>query len=424
MPQLFLRALSEAHAVEDEDGYEFAVEWLIREDDGSIRGSGSTDFRGLSDVADPNTDWLADPDNTVVFIPSQFVLMLDCEVPGRNAGQIRRALPFAVEEYVASDIETMHIAHGDVRVGEPVTCHVISQHILEGWLECFSYLGINPGWFVADAGVLPGGENEASALFERNTVVVSGMGQAAVVDRANIGFALGGLGAQKIYAINGSIPELVRGQLETAPDVEEVALPDHGILQYFAEQFLKPDSANSHINLLQGAYQPARRVSKDALKWRSVGVLAAVWLVVAFLGMVVQAWWAQSEAERLRAESFDFYASLFPDESQPVSAEQLRRRMRAKLGMRGGAAEAGSDFVGLTAHLSNTISTGHLLESLSYTDQRRELTAEVILGSYDDLEVIKGELARVGVTVDVANAEQEGQRVRSRLRVRYEGVSG
>ena len=45
---------------------------------------------------------------------------------------------------------------------------------------------------------------------------------------------------------------------------------------------------------------------------------------------------------------------------------------------------------------------------------------EVMLGGYEDLETIKGKLASSGVNVDVASAEEEGGRVRSRLRVKYQ----
>ena len=130
MPRPYLRVLSEAipapmseadglaeaaPGVAVETAFEIAVEWLIKEDDGSVRATGVTDYRGLADITDPNVEWLRDPQNTVVFLPSHFVLMVECEVPGRSAAQIRRALPFAAEEYVAADIEQMHIAHGQIR---------------------------------------------------------------------------------------------------------------------------------------------------------------------------------------------------------------------------------------------------------------------------------------------------------------------
>ena len=78
-----------------------------------------------------------------------------------------------------------------------------------------------------------------------------------------------------------------------------------------------------------------------------------------------------------------------------------------------------SSFVDLTAHFANVVKPTNNVESLNYAEQRREVTFEVMLDSYDDLEVIKSKLASANVVVDVANAEEEGGKVRSRLRVRY-----
>ncbi len=424
MPRLFIRVLSEARpqTVEGGDadvGFDLAVEWLIRENDGRVRATGSTDYRGLADIADPNVDWLNDPGNTVVFLPSQYVLAVDCDVPGRSAAQIRRALPFAAEEFVASDIETMHIAHAPIRPGDPVMCNILPHQTMANLRDCFKSIGINPGYFVVDAQVLPGSQGTASVLFDGPSALVSSGNQAATIDRDTLLFALNSLQAQQIIVINGELSDIERGQLEGNPEVEEIAVSEHGVLDYLAQRFEQTDV----INLLQGQYRAKRPHNPDAARWRTVGALAAIWVLVAFLGMVTQAWWSGNEAARLADESFALYKSMFPRESQPVGIDQLRRRMAAKLGQKSNASEA-SAFVGLTAHFANVVEAEHRVDSLSYADQRQEVTVEVMLASYDDLETIKGKLAGAGVTVDVTSAEEEQGRVRSRMRVRYTDGAG
>ncbi len=424
MPRLFIRVLSEARpqtaeAGDADVGYDLSAEWLIRENDGSVRATGSTDYRGLADIADPNVDWLKNPDNTVVLLPSHYVLAVDCEVPGRSAAQIRRALPFAAEEYVASDIETMHIAHAPIRPGNPVLCNILPHQTMANLCDCFKSLGIIPGYFVVDAQVLPGGHGTASVLFDGRSALVSSGNQAATIDRETLLFALNSLQAQQIIVINGGLSDIERGQLDGNPEVEEILISDHGVLDYLAQQF---EQAHA-INLLQGQYRAERPHSPETARWQAVGGLATIWVLVAFLGMAAQAWWSGSEADRLADESFAFYKSMFPTESQPVGIDQLRRRMAAKLGQQGNASEA-SAFVGLTAHFANVVAAEHRVDSLSYVDQRREVTVEVILASYDDLETIKGKLSAAGVSVDVTSAEEEQGGVRSRMRVRYTDGAG
>ena len=418
MPKLYLRVLSDAQPIPDEEGYDISLEWLITENDGSVRGHGRTDQRGLEDVADPNVEWLKDPDNTTVFVPSEFVLRVACDVPGRSQAQIRRALPFAVEEYIASDIETMHIAHGPIKAGEKIHCNLLSRDQISNWLNCFTSVGVHPGAFVADAEILEQNTSVATLIFDNTSVLVNNASQAAVIGRDTLAMALGTLDIERIISLNGLPTDIELGQLENPVDVEEVPIGDAGVLEYLAKRHR---DGNPFVNLLQGEYRPIRPKSANAARWRSVAALAAVWVIVGFLSIVVQGWWASSEADRLEADSFAFYKETFPRESQPVSVDQLRRRMESKLGQKSSSDGASSAFIDLTAHFSNVSKPNHEVLSISYTEQRRELNIEVMLRNYDELDAYKSELASRGIEVETTSAEQEARGIRSRMRVRYAG---
>ncbi len=419
MPKLYLRVLSDAQTKPDDEGYEISLDWLITENDGAVRGHGRTDQRGLADVADPNVEWLKDPDNTTVFVPSEFVLKVACEVPGRSQAQIRRALPFAVEEYIASDIESMHIAHGPIKAGEPIHCNLLSREQIENWLACFTSIGVHPGAFVADAEVLDQDPRIATLVFDGDSVLINNASQAAVVGRENLGMALGTLEIDHVITLSGVPTGLELGQIENSVTVEEYPVSEAGVLEYLAKRHR---SGELYVNLLQGAYRPYRPQSANAARWRGVFALAAGWLVLGFISLVVQGWWANSEANRLEQLSFDFYNQTFPRESQPVSIDQLRRRMASKLGQGSpGTDGVKSAFLGLTAQFAKVAKAEHSVLSISYTEQRRELNIEILLNNYDELDAYKTQLATQGIEVETTNAEQETRGIRSRMRVRYAG---
>ena len=419
MPKLYLRVLSDAEPLADGEGYDISVQWLLTENDGSVRGFGTTDQRGLADVADPHVEWLNDPQNTVVFVPAHFVLRVACEVPGRSPAQIRRALPFAVEEYVATDIETIHIAHGPIKARVPIQCNLIAREQIQNWLKCFQDIGVNAGTFVADSEVLTRDMDVASLLFENDTVLIAHGDEAAVIDRANLGFTLGNLDILKIIAANGRPTDLEVGQLQNAVEIEHHGAGEAGLIEYLVECY---ETHPPYINMLQGEFKAVRPRNAKVDRWRGVAALAAIWLVVAFLGMVVHAFWAESEADRLEAASFAFYEEVFPRESQPVGVDQLRRRMAAKLGQ---SADDGGDgqsaFVGLTAHLANSLTDRQRVTSISYAEQRGELSVEVMFRNYDEIDQLESKLSSIGIAVDRSTSEQESQGVRSRFRMRYQG---
>jgi general secretion pathway protein L len=416
MPRLFLRVLSEATILSDDEGYELGVEWLIKESDGSVRASGVTDYRGLADVADPNVEWLGNPENTIVLIPSQMVLTVSCEVPGRSAGQIKRALPFAVEEFVATDIERMHIAPGPIKPGLPILCSIVERTSLASWLNCFSSLGIAPSYFVADAQLLAIESGTASVLFDGDGALVASSDQAAMVDRGTLVFALNSMAPDKIVTVNGVLTDLEVDQLDSPAELETVDLIEYGVLDYFADRF----APAACINILQGPFKPQQQTSARASKWMGVASLAAGWVAIAFLGMVVEALWSSSEADRLEQDSLALYTQFSPREAQPSGIDALRRSVASKLGKQaipGQTNEAGG-FVQLTSHFANVLDLQSQVTSLRYQARNDEITVEVMLKDYEELEVIRSKLADQGVSVEVANAEEEGGKVRSRLRVK------
>ncbi|MCY4563345.1 MAG: type II secretion system protein GspL, partial [Gammaproteobacteria bacterium] len=162
MPTLFIRALSIPHP--RDEGFEFSCEWLVVDPDGRHHSHGSGDFTcapdaepdftplwrrsgssdGTANGTESGEEWALNPANVVLLAPGQHVLSVTCEVPGRNAGQIRRALPYVVEEFIAGNIEGSHIASGPVRRGQPIRCCIIDDGLLRDWLACPGAPGIPP----------------------------------------------------------------------------------------------------------------------------------------------------------------------------------------------------------------------------------------------------------------------------------------
>lgn len=412
MPTLYLRLLAPARR--DDEGFHLSVEWLIGEDDGAERATGVTDFRGLSDLIDPAADWLQNPNNIVVIVPAEHVLGVSCEVPGRSTGQIRRALPFVVEEFVAADIEGMHLAHGPIRRGESIRVNLINRLHVEDWLACLAELEVTPGHMICEAELLPADAAAVSILFDGDCVLIKTDSQAAAVDRENLVLALGSVDATRLVLINGKLNDLERGQLDADLEIEEVGAADQSNLSYLAARWrTSPDV----INLLQGPYTVTQRNGSTFLRWRSVAALAALWAIVGWITMLTEGFWASSRADDLQAQSETLYRDIFPAEQRIVN---VRRQMQQKLGQRSSA--GGNGFTSYLGSLAQGIDRSVSILSLTYTQTRDELAADLLLRNYDDLERFKQRLAQLGVNLEITSAEQQDSGVRAR--VRLQGAQG
>ncbi len=411
MPKLFIRLLSPAAATEE--GYRVSSAWMIQEDDGRTRARGETDFRGLSELIDPGTDWIQNPANIIVTVPGEHVLTLSCEVPGRSIGQMRRALPFVVEEFVTTDIESMHLASAELRRGAPARVSLVERGLLEGWLACLAALQIRPGYLFSEAELLPVAAGQASVLLDEDRVLVRTPDQAAAVDRDNLALAVDALGADRLLVAFGRLTDLERGELsqDLTVDTEQTSAAET-VLEFVAEQWRDAGA----VNLLQGDYRPRQQSNPLWLQWRPAAALAAVWVAVALLAMTAEAWYASYRADALEASGEALYRDIFPAERRVTNP---RRQLQAKLGER--PDDGGIGFIALLGPLADAMTPDTRIQNLNYTEERGELAVDLLIGGFDGLDRLKEELAGEGVTVDITSAEQTDNGVRGRVRLSAAG---
>ena len=157
-----------------------SMAWLLLDRSGELVSQGSGDLNMLERLVDLKT--LQDPSDVVLLVPTEHCLSMRCIVPGKTVGQMRRALPYVVEEFVAGDIDAMHIAAGPIRRNEPVDVVLIERTVLQSWLEALAAHGLVAGYAAADAALLPSVQGEATLLFDGDRVLVRSVDQVAAIE--------------------------------------------------------------------------------------------------------------------------------------------------------------------------------------------------------------------------------------------------
>ncbi|MDP6826213.1 MAG: type II secretion system protein GspL [Pseudomonadales bacterium] len=401
---------------EEGEGYEtFSIdcEWLIVEDDGGERANGRTDYRGLRDLADPTVDWITDPGNIIVLVPNEFVFTTVAQVPGASAGQMRRALPFVIEEFIADDIEEVHIAlpPGMPQRGMSVPCSVIATDLIENWVNCFTSMGFAPGYLLPETELLPSAPGEISLLIDGDQVLVRTEDQAAMLDRENLNIVLEAETLERIQVIGGELSGPERDQVG-GRDIEiDMDATQGSILVLLAARWPVAEATN----LLQGPYAVRRKSDPDAARWKSVAALAAVWLVIFAVALVAQGLWSSTQANRLEAESLALYRDLFPND-QTATPRTVRRRLAARLG-EAVQDPGGRGFIEYVADLAAVSDNSVTVLGLNYAEGRSELSADLRLARYEDLDQLKESLAARGVNAEISSAEEVEGGVRARMRL-------
>ena len=416
-----------------EAGLDFSCEWLVVDADGRHHSHGSGDFVCRTDAAEPDRSllrrihaiedngpetenrhhWLLDPANVVFIAPGEHVLSVSCEVPGRSTAQIRRALPYVVEEFIASDLERVHIANGPIRRGQPVRCCVIENELLRDWLACLNTLGVCPGHLVSEAELLPAIPRGASVLIDNGTALLRTEEQAASVDRGNLLPAITSLQPGRLTLIGGALTDIEMSQLdleiEAAPEAAPVA--SGAVLDYLAERWRQSHTA---LNLLQGDYTAEVRGRGERAQWYGVAWLGAAWLLLGLLGTIATGVWSGLQADALETESLAIYRSIFPQD-QSATVQNIRRRMQARLGER--PETVGKSVIEYAADLAAVMDPSMTLLGIDYHQARGEFATELLVRRYDDVDRVREALEARGVDAEITSAEQVEAGVQARLRM-------
>lgn len=414
MTRLFVRIKTPVSRTEE--GADSNVDYLVRDEDGTTEAAGQTDAAGLSRVVETVAPWAEDPAKVVALVPVSDVLSASCEVPGRSAAQMRRAVPYAVEEFVADDIDTMQVASAVLVRNEPVHCLVAPRSSVEDWLAFLAETGIQPGFMTADAMALTNDVNVVSVLFEGDHALVRASEQMASVDLPNLGEVLDSVVGGTLDSSERPVLRLINGTLADLPglgldgfEVEEAPV-ETSVLGFLAGEF----DARA-VNLLQGDYAVRRRPTGAWSRWRPIAAAAGVWLGVVLALLAAQGFWADYQASRFRDQAVDLYRSLYGVDRV---AGNPAARMRRLLGQATGADESFHGLIGQFGRGLSGISGRYELRGVTYSP-RRGLDADLLVIDDAVLERLGASLRRQGLDMEVISTDsaQSGARIGARLRV-------
>ena len=429
--RLFLRILSgwqpADHGVNQTVGASIQCQWLVRDDRGQTLAQGETNAAGLGDMANLSgspfgepfgkPDALIDPD-VVVLVPSAQVAWLSRTVPGRRAAQIQRALPFAVEEDLTQDVESMHLAHGPIVRGQPVRCALVDRRLLADWLDCLRDCGLRPDHMVPDACLLPCSQSSASVLFEDGEAFVRTPDHIATIEASTLPEILESVRASFDDANASPELELIGGEAidermdGSGFDVRRTPLSG-SVLRIPRIAVGRPSTRDQPAAGPVCAFQRRARFPRQVARRRRSG------RTLADRGAGRADWrrlrcepsrgCARSRIDRPVSEHLPWMSVVFPMPTRRC-ARSFANRMQGRLHS---TRCWGNSLPERPREVPNVS-----VRSITFNDSRGELTSELWLPGYARLDALKLELERRGLVVDISSAEERDNVVRARLRIR------
>ena len=108
------------------------------------------------------------------------MLTTSVDIPVKGA-KLQAALPFALEEFLADDIESLHFAAGARRSSGRVPVSVVGKDKLDGWVTRLREAGIEPASIVADSYGLARIPGTISMLVAEDQVIINDGGDTELI---------------------------------------------------------------------------------------------------------------------------------------------------------------------------------------------------------------------------------------------------
>lgn len=367
------------------------AEWL--RPDGEVQRGPLADLSSQSDGA-----------RQILVAPSEAVTLHRLALPSRKRSTWARVVPFALEDYLVEDIETLHFALGGAVDGGYLPVAVVDRILLSAWLETCDQADLTPAAVVPDPLLLPWQNDEWSVLLEaRRALVRTGRWEGFATERDNLALLL----AQALAEAGETKPRCLRVWGAPATELAETEVelsPEDTPIEPLA-LFASGYQPATVLNLLQGGYSRQAHWGRWLRPWRAAAALAGMALLVQIAGQVYDHWRLQREVTALRTEIERTFKDALPEATRIVNPKvQMETRLREL------APSGGSGFLELLyqgaqplAHFPNVT-----LRGLGYRDGQLDLALEG--GDPAVLDRLRQQFERQpGLRMDMRTTQREGQ---------------
>ncbi len=414
-------------------------DWCLLETTGQCvaRGAGDSDISILRTMARSDVQNV----RLVALLPAEYTTAFEVSIPLKQQKFLTQALPFAVEEQLACDIDDVHIVTGQRKPRQeniPVT--IVERNIMARFLDELQNFALPIYHVVPDAALIPlDGETKAEALsvllLDRVALLRKDQ-QFWKVPKSALSRYLERIVPADENGESGQInlrcylPEAAMDEetihvaaIEQVCGSKATVMPftgDSSVL--LAQTWLQdPDAAPQ---LCQGEFAQKSERTSGLKNWMGVAAIVAVWFVIQLGLNVAQGVYYQKQAESYEQQALKMYQSIFPGEKR-VTADKVERFLKSKL-IQAGQQGGGQSFLDVLTLTGSEFKRANLqrdmsFKNINFNSQRGELSVELQVSKLEQLDMLKNALDKQGLSVKIGSAVKEKDFVRGRLTITSAG---
>ena len=356
-----------------------------------------------------------------IFIVDHTVNIVSVVMPLKQDKQIEKALPFALEESISSDLEDTYIKYigkkSDKAYAFIASKNLIGQFSKNDKIASVSYL---PAF-------LPQTENGVTVVIIADTAMIhinKYMSFSIPVSMLEYSLASLTQDDESLKCIGiceltpnkkGEVDDLLLAQLQNL-HLEITQLNPYAIL----DAINKVDTKKS--TLLSGEFKRVQKKNTAKLnKFNGIVGLFISLLVITFLTAQIYKSQTDNKTTAIQAASVEFYKKLFPNEV--VRERLMKRQFNDYIKSSSGSGQNKAVFTELLATTAKEVKTFKNIQfnSIKYSDKNHLLELSLTCSSVNELDQLKQKLSAKGLKVDIASANQSGGMVKGVIKVQSNG---
>ncbi|MEP6940478.1 MAG: type II secretion system protein GspL [Rudaea sp.] len=355
----------------------------------------------------PPAETLARSTHVIVLVPAEDVLLLNAPAVSQQRAQLAKALPYAIEERLASPVEDLLIALPDEIHGDSIGVAVVARATLARWKELLAARAIRADLLVPETLALPVAAGASTLLIDGERALLrTDATQASACD----------LRALPAWTATIDAPLEVFDFRVAAP----LAL-DGNVLRYHERQrdvlaFLAAHlPAKPALNLLQGEFASTHRQLPAQRLWRIAAALAAAALLLS--GALAGGDWMRKSAEsrRLDATMREVLHTSFPGLDNVAGDPQ--QLMRSEIARLRGAGE-GTALLRVLGEVAPILGSSSriMVRGIEYHNATLELSLRA--PDVEALDLVRERLSGLdGINAVLTAADRNDNGVDGRLRI-------
>ena len=410
-------------------------EWAIYDIAGSLLKYGSKTPLDIIDQTLMQNG--LDQVDIVGLFPGYAALCTQVSVPGNQTRYVQQALPFAVEEQIAQDIDEMHLVLGDKDKSGEFRVIGIDHSLFSGLFDDLNgeeLVGSLKSIYL-DSDLIYLDHNALKIVLSSNEVFVLAHNRQAIsMDSRNLIAYLDALflapkegEPQKEMNVTVVLDKtsidsskILLAEIEQYPHVNvSIEELSSTAFEYVCSQFFVLHKLP--LNLCQGTYQVSSKSQGVWTRWKAVALIAGFGFLLQ-LGMFIgEGIYLNKQAVQISENAVAEYKKAVPGSSS-TSIDKLPRIIKGQLNQLKTGGVTKLDFLDLLGEAGNQFNVSPnksslIFNSINYSEQRGELMLEMHAKSFDQLEALKKAIVDSGLNAKISSAVQEKEYFKGRISI-------